>query len=108
VTDRQNTVVATVLASLLLGTVFFCPWRVEPRGELEWSPIYQPPLTYVRTFDREAGRTGGRRIEGPDADIAYDVMALQVLAIGLVGGAAYGLAGGADRELDPPPPPASR
>lgn len=107
-TERQNTVVATALAGLLLGTVFFCPWRVEPRGELTWSPIYQPPLTYVRTFDPESGRAGGTRIEGPEAEIAYDVLALQVLAIGLAGGAAYVLAGGADREFDPPPPPADR
>ena len=107
-TDRQNTVLATTLAALVLGTVFFCPWRIEPRNELAWSPIYQPPLTYVRTFDAESGRAGGTRIEGPEAEIAYDVLALQVLAVGLAGGAAYILAEGADRELDPPPPPASR
>ena len=107
-TDRQNTVVATTIAALVLGTVFVCPWRVEPRGELEWSPIYQPPLTYVRTFDAESGRAGGTRIEGPEAEIAYDVLALQVLAIGLAGGAGYRLTRTADRDLDPPPPPGSR
>jgi hypothetical protein len=107
-TDRQNTVLATTLAALVLGTVFFCPWRIEPRNELAWSPIYQPPLTYVRTFDPESGRGGGSRIEGPDAQIAYDVWALQVLAIGLVGGAGYRLTRHAGRTYDPPPPPASR
>jgi hypothetical protein len=107
-TEHQNTVLATTLAGLLLATVFFCPWRVEPRGELEWSPIYQPPLTYVRTFDAESGRTGGSRVEGPEAEIAYDVLALQVLALGLAGAAGYRLARHSDREIDPPPPPAAR
>ena len=107
-TERQNTVVATTLAGLILVTVFFCPWRVEPRDELAWSPIYQPPLSYVHTFDPGGGRAGGARIEGPEAQIAYDVWALQVLAVGLAGGTAYVLAEGADRELDPPPPPADR
>ena len=107
-TDRQNTVLATTIAALLLGTVFVCPWRVEPSGELEWSPVYQPPLTYVRSFDAESGRAGGTRIEGPEAEIAYDVLALQVLAIGLAGGAGYWLTRNARRDLDPPPPPGSR
>jgi len=107
-TDWQNIVFATSLAALVLGTVFFCPWRVEPSGELRWSPIYQPPLTYVRSFDAESGRAGGTRIEGPEAEIAYDVMALQVLAIGLAGGAGYRLTQNRTRPLDPPPPPASR
>jgi len=107
-TEHQNAVLATTIAGLILVTVFFCPWRVEPRDELTWSPVYQPPLTYVRTFDADRGRTGGSRIEGPEAEIAYDVLALQGLAVVLAGGAGLVLTRHASRELDPPPPPASR
>jgi hypothetical protein len=106
--DRQNTVFATTLVALMLGTIFLCPWRTAPSGELAWSPIYQPPLTYVRTFDAESGRTGGSRIDASNARIAYGVLGLQVLAIGLVGAAGYRLTRNAEREYDPPPPPPSR
>ena len=107
-TERQNTVLATTAAALLLGTIFFCPWRVEPSGELEWSPIYQPPLTYVRSFGAEQGRSGGSQIDAPEAEIAYGVWALQGLAIVLAGGAGYWLTRNSERTLDPPPPPSSR
>lgn len=90
--DRQNTVVATAIASLFLALVFFCPWRLEPSGEIRWSPVYQPPLSYVRSYDAEYGRQGGTRIEQEDAHIAFDVLALEVLAIGVVGGGLYLLA----------------
>jgi len=106
-TDRQNTVVATTLAALVLGTIFLCPWRVQPSAELTWSPIDQPPLTYVRTFDPDPGHTGATRIDAPQAEIAYDVLALQVLVIGLAGSAGYRLTNHHEREVDPPPPPAS-
>ncbi len=106
--DRQNTVLATTLAALILGSVFLCPWRIQPSDKLRWSPIYQPPLTYVRTFDAERGRAGGSRIDRPTAQIDYGMLALQGLAVLLAGGAGIVLTRNADREFDPPPPPSSR
>lgn len=96
--DRQNTVVATVLAALLLGTIFFCPWRVESSGEVRWSPIYQTPISYVRSYDDSQSRKGVSRFEYDDAEIAFDLLLLQILAVGAAGGLLYRLAG--DREED--------
>lgn len=101
--DRQNMVVATTLAALILGTVFLCPWRVEPTGDLRWSPIYQPPLMYVQTFDSDSGAAEGSRIEASDAQIAFDVMALQVLVLVLSAGAVYWLVSDMDTDNTTPP-----
>lgn len=87
--DRQNTVVATMIAGLILVLVFFCPWRVESSDDIEWSPIYQPPISYVRSYDDARGRYGGYRLEAEDAHIAVDILALELLAIGIVGGVFY-------------------
>jgi len=103
VNDRQNTVVATALAALFLVTVFLCPWRVEPRVDLRWSPIYQSPLVSVQTFDPYSGAVDGSRIEAPAAQIASDVMALQVLALALSAGAVYWWVSDADAEGTVPP-----
>jgi hypothetical protein len=86
--DRQNTVVATVVSGLILVVVFLCPWRVESSGELEWSPIYQPPMSYVRSYDADYGRQGGSRIDAEDAEIAVDILVVEVLAL-LVGGGLF-------------------
>jgi hypothetical protein len=32
--DRQNPVVATMIAGLILVLVVFCPWRIESSGDL--------------------------------------------------------------------------
>lgn len=93
--DRQNTVVATVIAGLLLVTVFFCPWRVESSGEITWSPIYQPPISYVQSYDTRASN-GVSRFEYEGGEIAIDVLVVQVLLVGAVGGTLYVLV--ADRE----------
>lgn len=88
--DRQNTVVATAISGLILVMVFLCPWRVESTGEITWSPIYQQPMSYVRSYnDLKYGEKGGSRIESDEAQIATDILALQVLLVGAAGGAFY-------------------
>jgi hypothetical protein len=87
--DRQNTVVATTIVSLILVFVYLCPWRVETSGEIQWSPIYQPPISYTRTYDPEYGTEGGSRMEFKEAEIAYGILALQLLTVGATGGALY-------------------
>lgn len=94
--DRQNTVVATVVAGLILVPLFLCPWRVGGREEIRWSPIYQPPLSYVRSYDAAHGREGGARIASDEAEIAVDLLALEVVALVVVGGVLYAALGGED------------
>ncbi len=96
--DRQNTVVATVTAGFLLVTVFFCPWRIQTSEEITWSPIYQPPISYVQSHDARRSDQEVSWLEYEDAEIAVDLLLLQVLALGAVGGGLYLLV--ADREED--------
>lgn len=88
-TEGQNRTVATTVAALILTVAFLCPWRVESSGDLRWSPIYQPPLSYVRTYNPDYGQEGGSRIESEDAQIAVEILLLQVLAVGAAGGLLY-------------------
>ena len=97
-TDRQNTVVATTLVALVLVVVYLCPWRVAATGEIQWSPIYQPPITYVRSYDPARGARGGHRFEQPEASIAPVWLVGQVLAVGAAGGALYFVVSAAGRE----------
>lgn len=90
--DRQNTVVATVIAGLLLLTVYFCPWRVQTTGEITWSPIYQTPISHVQSHDDRRSNQGRSWLEYEDAKIAVDLLLLQVLVLGAVGGGLYLLA----------------
>lgn len=94
--DRQQQVIAAVVSGLLLVVVFLCPWRVESSGELRWSPMYQPPMSYVRSYDDTHGIKGSSRIESEDAHIDYGILALEILALGLGGGVLYMLAAGSD------------
>lgn len=88
--DRQNTAVAIAISGFILVIVFLCPWRVESTGEITWSPIYQQPMSYVRSYDNlKYGEEGGSRIESDEAHIAIDILALQILLIGGAGGAIY-------------------
>lgn len=99
--DRQNTVVATVVSGLILVVVFLCPWRLESTGELKWSPIYQPPMTYVRSYDADYGRKGGSRIDSEDAEIAVDILVLEVLALGVAGALFYVFTADSNEEEEP-------
>ena len=87
--DRQNTVVATTVAGLLLVILFLCPWRVESSGELKWSPIYQSPLSYTRSYNIEHGSQGSSRIESAEAHIEFGLLALEILAVVIAGGVLY-------------------
>jgi hypothetical protein len=87
--DWQNTVLATFVSGLLLVVVFLCPWRVEQTDELRWSPIYQPPMSYVQSYDGQFGRQGGSRIIADDARIAYDILALEVIVFTVACGILY-------------------
>ena len=79
--DRQNFVVATVVCGLILIVVYLCPWRIESTNELRWSPIYQSPMSYVRTYDNARGSRGSSRIVSHEAHIAYELLALEVAAL---------------------------
>lgn len=82
-------VVATTVGILMLVFVYLCPWRIESSKELQWSPIYQAPMSYVRSYDAELGREGSSRIESEDAHIAVGILALEVLAVLVAGGGMY-------------------
>jgi hypothetical protein len=84
--EQQNTVVATAVASLILVIVFLCPWHIESSDELRWSPIYQSPMTYVRTYEAQQG---GSRIKSEEAHIAVGILALEVLAVIVASGMLY-------------------
>lgn len=98
--DRQNTVVATVACGLILVVVFLCPWRVESSGEIKISPIYQPPMSYVRSYDAELGSRGGSRIESDEAEIAFGILALEVVVLLIGGGLFYVLTSNSDQDDD--------
>jgi hypothetical protein len=96
--DRQNTVVVTTVVSLLLVLVYLCLWRAQTSGEIQWSPIYQPPISYTRTYDPEYGTEGGSRMESEEAEIAYRILALELLAVGAAGGALYVVTAGSTED----------
>jgi len=79
--ERQNMVIATAVSGLILVIVFLCPWRIESSNELQWSPIYQPPMSYERIYDEEFGRMGGSQIRSEEAEVAVDILILEVLAL---------------------------
>lgn len=91
--DRQNTVVATIAAALVLIPLFFCPWRVTSSDAITWGPIFRPPATYVRSYDNRQSREGSTRLEYEQGEIAVGIMALEVLAVVAVGGVVYVLTG---------------
>ena len=84
--DQQNTVVATTAASLILVVVFLCPWRIESSNELRWSPLYQTPMTYVRTYETQQG---GSRITSEEAHIAVEILVMELLAVIAAAGGLY-------------------
>ncbi len=98
--DRQNTVVATVACGLILVVVFLCPWRVDQSNEIKISPIYQPPMSYVRSYDAELGSRGGSEIISNEAEIAYGIWALEVVALLIGGGLVYVLTSDPDQKDD--------
>jgi len=87
--DRQNTVVATVVAALILVPLFLCPWRVESSDEIKWGPIYRPPASYVRSYDDRRSSQGSSRYAYDGGEIAVDILVLEILAVGAVGGVLY-------------------
>lgn len=100
--ERQNMVVATAVSVLCLVVLFLCPWHVESSGELKWSPIYQPPMSYVRSYEVDQG---GSRIEEEEAHIAYGYLALEVLVVVVVGGVLYVFSAGSNEADEPPASP---
>ena len=100
--ERQNMVVATTVASLLLVVVYLCPWRIESSRELQWSPIYQSPMSYVRSYDAEHGKKGSSRIESEEAHIAVGILALEVLAVAAAGVVLYIFFSGSKEDEDTP------
>lgn len=89
VTDHQNTVLATTIAGILLVLVYLCPWRIHETGELKWSPIYQPPLSYQERYDPDYGTEEIFRMESRNAEIAYGILALELIAVAAAGGVMY-------------------
>ena len=87
--ERQNMVVATAVSGLILVVVFLCPWRIESTGELRWSPIYQPPLSYVQSYDADYGSRGHSRIESRKAHRAWGILLLEVVVLLVASGGLY-------------------
>jgi hypothetical protein len=87
--ERQNMVIATMISGLILVVVYLSPWCIESTEEVKWSPIYQPPMSYVRSYDNERRSQGSSRIETEEAHIAVGLLVLEVLALGVAGGALY-------------------
>lgn len=96
--DWQNTVLATFVSGLLLVVVFLCPWRVESTDELRWSPIYQPPMSYVQSYDGQFGKQGSSRIIADNAHIAYDILALEVIVFTVACGILYRFSANSDTD----------
>lgn len=101
--ERQNMVIATAVVSLILVVVYLCPWRIESSEELQWSPIYQSPMSYVRSYDTEYGREGSSRIESEEAHIAVDVLIMEVLAVVVAGGMLYLFFSDSEDDREVPP-----
>jgi hypothetical protein len=87
--EQQNMVVATAVSGLILVVVFLCPWRIESSNELQWSPIYQPPMSYERIYDDDYGQQGGSQINAEEAEIAVGILLLEVLALLTASGLLY-------------------
>lgn len=87
--DRQNMIGATAVAGLILVVVFLCPWRIESSKEIRWSPIYQQPMSYVRSYDTAYGSKGASRISSEEAKIAGDILALEIVILIAVSGGLY-------------------
>ena len=87
--ERQNMVVATTVSGLILVVVFLCPWRIESTGELRWSPIYQPPLSYVESYDADYGSRGHSKIASRKAHRALGILLLEVGVLFVVAGGLY-------------------
>lgn len=102
--DRQNTVVATTLCSVLLVIVFLCPWRMESTNEIRWSPIYQPPLVFVQPSDADLSTRSTEYLEEKAGHVAIDVIALQILVVGLTGTGLFLLLADSDDEDEPRSP----
>ena len=92
--DRQQQVLAATVSGLILVVVYLCPWRDASTGEIRWSPIYQPPMSYVRSYDDTHGTKGSSRIETEEAHIDFGILALEVLALAITGGVLYILSTG--------------
>lgn len=105
-TDHENTVLAATITGLVLVFVYLCPWRVQATSEIKWSPIYQEPLTYQETYDLEYGTKGGSRVEKEEAEIAYGILILQLIAVGGAGGLAYAVVNSKEDEGSDSRPPA--
>lgn len=95
--DQQRTVCAIGVVVILLGAIFFVPWRVESSGEIEWGPVYRQPVTYSQTYATERP---GARYAYDDAHIHIGYLLFELLAIGAVCAAGYVLAAGAREESD--------
>lgn len=94
--ERQNMVTATAVCVLILVIVFLCPWRIEESGELQWSPVYQPPLSYTRSYDTARGNQGSASIAPEEAHIAIGYYIGEILAVLIGGGVLYKLAASSD------------
>lgn len=53
------------------------------------SPIYQPPISYVQTYDSDNGGTERSRLVSEETEIAVNVLVLEVIAVLIVGGGLY-------------------
>jgi hypothetical protein len=59
-------------------------------------------MSYVRTYDPDFGSEGGSRIEAEDAQIAIDILMLEVVAVGAAGGLLFVLSTESDDNDEAP------
>ena len=84
--DKQSYIVASGAVMLIILTVFLLPWRLERSGELRWGPFYRPPVSYTTTWE---GPMLSTLYEYEEAELAYGVLLVELVAFGSLCGALY-------------------
>ena len=110
--EAQRTVLAVAVVALIIATVFYVPWRVQPTEEIKWAPIYRQPVSYVRSYNDAYSQEGSSRFSYDDGEVAVGILALEIVGLGVAGWIAFLFAAGLAREGDGldssrEPPPAA-
>ena len=95
---KRKTVVATAAATLVVVLLFFIPWRIDYTDEITWAPIYRPPISHATTFQE----LGSARVHYETGEVAFGILALQVLGVVAAGWIASVVAGavGGDNSVE--------
>lgn len=84
--EKQRAIVGTLAIALIVASMFYIPWRIESTGNLKWAPFYRNPV--VGTATRITGGVDSRfaKLKGRPV---WAIYALQLVAIGAIGGGYY-------------------